>query len=71
MEKHKEIISNIKEIIKNDKKSLSPPLINQMFKNNTSRKEVSKMLSMKIELSKMNRKDKIPVKEKRLGTGAK
>ena len=71
MEKHKEIISNIKEIIKNDQNSLSPPRVNQMFKNDSNRKEVSKMLSMKIELSKMNRKDKVPVKEKRLGTGAK
>jgi len=43
-----------------------------MFKSDNSRKEVSRMLSMKIELSKMNRKStNIPTKDKRLGTGAK
>ena len=62
---------NIKEMYKKDQKSLSPP-ISQMFKNDNSRKEVSRMLSMKIELSKLNRKAaNIPIKEKRLGTGAK
>ena len=42
-----------------------------MFKNDLNRKEVSKMLSVKIELSKMNRKNNIPLKDKKYGTGAK
>ena len=61
---------NIKELYRKDKKSLSPK-IGQMLNNENTRKEVSKMLSMKIELSKMNRKGNIPIKDKRIGTGAK
>jgi hypothetical protein len=43
-----------------------------MFNSASSRREVSKLLSMNIELSKMNKKTAIiPIKDKRLNTGAK
>jgi hypothetical protein len=61
---------SIKELYRKDKKSLSPK-IGQMFNSENTRKDVSKMFSMKIELSKMSRKGIIPIKDKRIGTGAK
>jgi len=43
-----------------------------MFNSASSRREVSKLLSMNNELSKMNKKTAIiPIKDKRLNTGAK
>ena len=62
---------NLKELYQKDQKSFSPP-ITKMFKNDNKRKEVSKMLSVKIEFSKMSKRNpQIPTKDKKFISGAK